>query len=97
MCSARIAPDGRGAAATADAAAAAGEVAALLRTQIDPPGATVLGPARLFALRGRGRSQLVIKATDRAAAIRAVGEAVDALPRTRQTREVSVSVDVDPQ
>jgi primosomal protein N' (replication factor Y) (superfamily II helicase) len=57
----------------------------------------VLGPARLFALRGQARSQLVIKATDRAAAIRAVGNAVDALPRVRQPHEVSVSVDVDPQ
>jgi len=86
-----------GAAFMADAAAAAGEVAALLKTQIDPPGAVVLGPAPLFALRGRARSQLVVKATDRAAAISAVGKAVDGLPRTLRTREVSVSVDVDPQ
>ena len=34
-----------------------------------PPGATVLGPAPLFRLRGRARSQLVIKATERPAAI----------------------------
>ncbi len=83
--------------AIADGAAAAGEVALLLKTQLHPPGATVLGPAPLFALRGRARSQLVVKATDRAAAIVAVGDALEGLPRTRQTREVNVSVDVDPQ
>ena len=39
----------------------------------------MLGPAPLFRLRGRFRSQLVIKATDRQPAIDAVGRAVDAV------------------
>jgi primosomal protein N' (replication factor Y) len=61
------------------------------------PGATVLGPAPLFRLRGKARSQLVIKASDRAAAIRAVGVAVDAAARGAVRRRVNLSVDVDPQ
>jgi primosomal protein N' (replication factor Y) (superfamily II helicase) len=72
-------------------------LAAALRDRIEPPGATLLGPAPLFRLRGRARSQIVIKATDRAAAIRAAGEAVDAVARGASKRGVSVSVDVDPQ
>jgi primosomal protein N' (replication factor Y) len=79
--------------AAADARTAAGS----LRERIAAPGATVLGPAPLFALRGRARSQLVIKARERAAAIAAVGEAVEAFARSRKrARDVSVSVDVDP-
>jgi len=58
---------------------------------------SVLGPASLFLLRGRARSQLVIKATDRTAAIAAVGDAVDAISMDRTHREVALSVDVDPQ
>jgi primosomal protein N' (replication factor Y) (superfamily II helicase) len=57
----------------------------------------VLGPAPLFRLRGRDRSQLVIKSTDRAAAISAVGAAVDRLATGAAQRGVSMSVDVDPQ
>jgi primosomal protein N' (replication factor Y) len=52
-----------------------------------------LGPAPLFRLRGRERAQVVVKATDRAAAIAAVGAAVDAEHR----RDIAMSVDVDPQ
>jgi primosomal protein N' (replication factor Y) (superfamily II helicase) len=77
----------------ADAAA----VAAELRAALSPPQAAVLGPAPLFALRRRARSQLVVKAGDRQAAIEAVGAAVDQLARTATRRRVSVSVDVDPQ
>ncbi len=61
------------------------------------PQFSVLGPASLFMLRGRSRSQLVIKATDRSAAIAAVGDAVDAVSTDRAQGEVAVSVDVDPQ
>jgi primosomal protein N' (replication factor Y) len=61
------------------------------------PQFSVLGPAPLFMLRGRARSQLVIKATDRSAAIAAVGDAVDAISTDRAHREVALSVDVDPQ
>jgi primosomal protein N' (replication factor Y) len=70
--------------------------ATALRGRIDPPGASVLGPAPLFALRGQARRQIVIKAADRTACIAAVGEAVHALARDRVTTGVSVSVDVDP-
>jgi primosomal protein N' (replication factor Y) len=58
---------------------------------------TVLGPAPLFRLRGRARSQLVVKSRDRATAIGAVGNAVDHLAQSARQRGVSVSVDVDPQ
>jgi primosomal protein N' (replication factor Y) len=58
---------------------------------------TVLGPAPLFRLRGRARSQLVVKTRDRAAAIRAVGDAVNELTQAARQRSVSISVDVDPQ
>jgi primosomal protein N' (replication factor Y) len=78
-------------------AAAALECAEALRGLIDPPGAAVLGPAPLFALRGRSRFQLVIKAGDRAAAVAACGSAVDSLAGVRAHRGVAVSVDVDPQ
>ena len=60
-------------------------------------GATVLGPAPLFRLRGRHRSQVVVKAHDRAAAIAAVRVAVDHAANAREHREVAFSVDVDPQ
>ncbi|HEX8977277.1 MAG TPA: primosomal protein N' [Solirubrobacteraceae bacterium] len=57
----------------------------------------VLGPAPLFRLRGRARSQLVIKAADRAGAIAAVGRAVDRVGPGAARVGASVSVDVDPQ
>ncbi len=60
---------------------------ARLRAMITPPGAIVLGPAPLFRLRGRARRQLVVKASDRAAAIAAVGAAVEQRrARGRQAR-----------
>jgi primosomal protein N' (replication factor Y) len=71
--------------------------ATALGQRIKPPGATVLGPAPLFRLRGRARSQLVIKASNRGAAIRAVGAAIDELSTRAAKRGVSLSVDVDPQ
>jgi primosomal protein N' (replication factor Y) len=62
------------------------------------PGAwEVLGPAPLFRLRGRARSQLVIKTGDRGGTIEAVGAAVDRLAPAAARDGVSVSVDVDPQ
>ena len=67
--------------------AALGEIAA----------AHVLGPAPLFRLRGRERAQLVIKAGERAAAVRAAGAAVAAVAADRTRRDVAYSVDVDPQ
>ncbi len=73
---------------------AAGAVRAALG---DIPGATILGPAPLFRLRGRERAQLVVKGTQRAAAVRAAGAAVDAVAGERARRGVAFSVDVDPQ
>ena len=60
-------------------------------------GATVLGPAPLFRLRGRERAQLVIKGTQRARAVHAAGAAVAAVAGERARRGVAFSVDVDPQ
>ncbi len=74
--------------------AAAGEIAEAAATA---RGATVLGPAPLFRLRGRHRSQVVVKAHDRAAAIAAVRAAVDRAANRREHRDVAFSVDVDPQ
>ena len=54
-------------------AAEAIAVATRLHGLIAPSGQTVLGPAPLFRLRGRSRSQLVIKCTEREAAVHAVG------------------------
>jgi primosomal protein N' (replication factor Y) len=78
-------------------AADALSVATALRGQIEAPSTTVLGPAPLFRLRGRARSQLVLKSTERGAAIEAVGAAVDAIGPGAARRGISVSVDVDPQ
>jgi primosomal protein N' (replication factor Y) len=71
--------------------------ATALRDRIDPPGTSVLGPAPLFRLRGRARSQLVLKSTERSASIAAVGAAVETVGPDAAKRGVSVSVDVDPQ
>jgi primosomal protein N' (replication factor Y) (superfamily II helicase) len=59
--------------------------------------ASVLGPASLFRLRGRERRALVIKASRRARAARAVDAAVQRAASSRAHLEVSFSVDVDPQ
>jgi primosomal protein N' (replication factor Y) len=64
---------------------------------MDPIDGAVLGPAPLFRLRNRARSQLVIKATDRAGVIAAVGRAVDRVGPAAAREGASVSVDVDPQ
>jgi primosomal protein N' (replication factor Y) len=79
---------------TGGAAAAAGAVREALG---EPPGARVLGPAPLFRLRRRERSQLMVKATDRAGTIAAVGAAVARADADRAHRAVAFSVDVDPQ
>jgi primosomal protein N' (replication factor Y) (superfamily II helicase) len=57
----------------------------------------ILGPAHLFRLRGRERRQVVVKTTERAAAVRATGAAVELAARDRTLRDVAFSVDVDPQ
>ena len=72
-------------------------VATELYGRIEAPGTTVLGPAPLFRLRGRSRSQLLLKSTERLAAIDAVGAAVEAVGPGAAARGINVSVDVDPQ
>ena len=77
---------------------AVGEAVRAVRGALgDIPGAGVLGPAPLFRLRGRERAQLVIKATQRAQAVRAAGAAVAEVAGDRTRRGVAFSVDVDPQ
>jgi len=76
------------------ARAAAGVVAAAVDGLA---GTEVLGPAPLFRLRGRERFQVVVKTRERADAVRATGAAVDAAARDRAHRDVTFSVDVDPQ
>jgi primosomal protein N' (replication factor Y) len=61
------------------------------------PPTQLLGPAPLFRLRGRDRFQLVVKTTERAAAVAAVGAAVEAAAVRKEFRDVTFSVDVDPQ
>ncbi len=82
----------------ADAAwPAAAAIAGEIRSLTNPSDTDVLGPARLFTLRGRFRSQLVVKTGAREAAIASVGAAVDKIAAFRDHRGVAISVDVDPQ
>ena len=82
---------------SAEEEALARETAGALHAELAALDAAVLGPAPLFRLRGRSRSQLVIKATARQAAIDAVGRAVDRVAPGAARRGAAVSVDVDPQ
>jgi primosomal protein N' (replication factor Y) len=59
--------------------------------------ASVLGPAALFRLRGRERRVLLVKASNRGAAVRSIGAAVQRAASAREHAGVSFSVDVDPQ
>jgi primosomal protein N' (replication factor Y) len=76
---------------------AAREAATEIHRRLLDCGARLLGPAPLFRLRGRFRSQLVVKATRRQEAIDAVGQAVQEVGPAAARAGVSVSVDVDPQ
>ncbi|MEA2425592.1 MAG: hypothetical protein QOH13_2002, partial [Thermoleophilaceae bacterium] len=82
---------------TSQEAAPQAEAAAALRELIAVDGAQILGPAPLFRLQGRERSQLVVKSADRRAAIRAVRHAVESVAADRRHKGVALSVDVDPQ
>ena len=82
---------------SADDAGDASAAAQAVRERISVPGAMALGPAPLFRLRGRERSQLVVKAPQRRAAIASVAAAVDAVARSAVGRRVQLSADVDPQ
>ncbi|MGH2914476.1 MAG: replication restart helicase PriA [Solirubrobacteraceae bacterium] len=82
---------------SADDEQPAREAAAAIRGRLDGLPGSVLGPAPLFRLRGRARSQVVVKSVARAAAIAAVGRSVADVAPGAARRGVSVSVDVDPQ
>ena len=73
------------------------ETATAIHGELGGLDAAVLGPAPLFRLRGRARSQLVIKASERRPAVDAVGRAVDHVAPGAARRGAAVSVDVDPQ
>jgi primosomal protein N' (replication factor Y) len=73
------------------------ETATAIHGELAALDAPVLGPAPLFRLRGRARSQLVVKAAVRQAAIDAVGAAIDHVAPGAARRGAAVSVDVDPQ
>jgi primosomal protein N' (replication factor Y) len=73
------------------------DAAEAVRAALRLDGAAVLGPAPLFRLKGRERSQLVVKAADRGAAVAAVRTAVEGVVAEHGRRGVSFSVDVDPQ
>ncbi|HEY1716643.1 MAG TPA: primosomal protein N' [Solirubrobacteraceae bacterium] len=75
----------------------ANETAAAIHQELGGIDAAVLGPAPLFRLRNRARSQLVLKTQARRPAIDAVGRAVDRVAPGAARRGASVSVDVDPQ
>ncbi|HEX5195155.1 MAG TPA: primosomal protein N' [Solirubrobacteraceae bacterium] len=81
---------------SAESEPAAASAATQIHERIVVDGAAVLGPAPLFRLRGRFRSQVFVKAGDRASAIEAVGAAVDVVAPKAARHGVAVSVDVDP-
>jgi primosomal protein N' (replication factor Y) len=81
---------------SAPARAAAGALAERLRGEL-AASASVLGPAALFKLRGQERQVLIVKASERRPAVRAVGAAVQDLARAGGHKGVSCGVDVDPQ
>jgi primosomal protein N' (replication factor Y) (superfamily II helicase) len=71
--------------------------ATAIRERLALAGAELLGPAALFRLRGRERQVLVVKATDRRPAVRAIGDTVQLIAAARVHSGVNFSVDVDPQ
>ncbi|HEX2233225.1 MAG TPA: primosomal protein N', partial [Thermoleophilaceae bacterium] len=73
------------------------EAASAVLERMQAGGVPALGPAPLFRRQNRHRSQLVIRTPHRAAAIRTVREAVDAVAADRAHAAVSFAVDVDPQ
>jgi primosomal protein N' (replication factor Y) len=82
--------------AAADTPRARGAASAI-RARLELPDADVLGPAALFRLRERERQVLVVKAGERAPAVRGIGAAVQHVAAARAHAGVSFSVDVDPQ
>jgi primosomal protein N' (replication factor Y) (superfamily II helicase) len=83
--------------AAAQTPAARGAAMAIHARLAELDDAEVLGPAALFRLRERERQVLVVKSVERAAAVRAIGAAVQHVASARAHAGVSFSVDVDPQ
>ena len=76
--------------------AAAGVAAGLAEAL--PEDASLLGPAPMFRVRGRYRRRILVKAGAREAAVAAVRGVVEDLAADRAlSRDVAISVDVDPQ
>jgi primosomal protein N' (replication factor Y) len=75
----------------------ASAAAQTVRGHLRSPDLSVLGPAALFRLRGRERRVLLVKTTNRAAAVSLVDRAIAGMSRTREHAGVNFSVDVDPQ
>jgi primosomal protein N' (replication factor Y) len=82
---------------SAEAEPPAREAADAIHARLVHGAAILLGPAPLYRLRGRHRTQIVVKAQERQAAIDAVGTAVDEVGPAAARAGVNVSVDVDPQ
>jgi primosomal protein N' (replication factor Y) (superfamily II helicase) len=75
---------------------AAAELANALASAL--PGDTdLLGPAPMFRVRNRHRRRILLKASEREAAVTAVRDTVERLAADRSLHEVAISVDVDPQ
>ncbi|MCB0870059.1 MAG: primosomal protein N' [Solirubrobacterales bacterium] len=75
---------------------AANEVAARLDRAL-PAGAELLGPAPMFRARNRYRRRILIRSTTRAESIEAVHSTIEAMLAERLLRNITLSIDVDPQ
>jgi primosomal protein N' (replication factor Y) len=73
------------------------DAAGAIRDLVVAAGVPALGPAPLFRRQARHRAQLVIRSTDRTAAIGAVRAAVEQVAARREHAGASFAVDVDPQ
>jgi primosomal protein N' (replication factor Y) len=73
------------------------KAAEALAELLAPLDGALLGPAPLFRLKGKARSQLVIKSEDRVRAVEVVRAAVESVAPDHGRSGVSFSVDVDPQ
>ena len=98
VCSARErGPETRAAAAVAARVSASLGEGDTARAAADAPGGgAVLGPARLFRLKGRERMQVLVKAGEHLPAVPAVRRAVETVAADRSSRDVAFAVDVDP-
>jgi primosomal protein N' (replication factor Y) (superfamily II helicase) len=68
-----------------------------IRQLLAAAGVPALGPAPLFRRQGKHRAQLLVRSRERAPAIVAVRDAVDAVAGDRAHSGASFAVDVDPQ